>query len=55
MFVDAKTVLISLKETRMQSQMVAVMTKVEQNHTNLQVTVRLSKSVDAVSDRYSLN
>ena len=49
MFMDAKTVLISLKETRMQSRIVAATTKVEQNQTNLKVAVRFSRNVDAVS------
>ena len=53
MFVEAKTVLISLKETRMQSRTVPVTTKVEKNQKILKLTVRFSKNMDAVSGRRS--
>ena len=49
MFVEAKTVPISLKETRMQSRIVPLTTKVEKNQKNFKLTVRLSKIMDAVS------
>lgn len=50
-FVDTKTDLISLKEPRMQSRTVAVTKNVEQNLTNLKMSVWLSRNMDAVSGR----
>ena len=53
MLVYARTVLISLKDTRMQSRIITVTAKVDQNHANLKLTVRLSRNMEAEGGRFS--